>query len=83
VSNVELIAVFGISVAACMSLVVCICLRGTTPEQRPAILRALAVLVRSTWPGSRLLDSPRAIPQQDEDESTGAVSRGHGDVRAN
>lgn len=40
----------------CLSAVICVCLRGATPAERPAILRALAELLRSVWPASRRLN---------------------------
>jgi hypothetical protein len=50
VSTPEAIAALIAIAMVSLCVLVRICLAGTQPHQRPAILRALAEVLRSTWP---------------------------------
>lgn len=47
-TEVAAVTVLGLMLSLCV--LVALCLRGSTPEQRPAILRALSDVLRSLWP---------------------------------
>lgn len=49
-SNSEAVAAMVIVAMVSACFLVAVCLRGTAPTQRPAILRALGDVLRSLWP---------------------------------
>jgi len=53
-SNIEAGAVTVSSVMLGLCCLVVVALRGTSPRQRPAILRALGDMLRGVWPSNRV-----------------------------
>ncbi|MGI5243238.1 hypothetical protein [Dactylosporangium sp. CA-139066] len=58
-SNIEAAAVTVSSVMLGLCCLVTVALRGTSPRQRPAILRALGDMLRGVWPSNR---PPSGVP---------------------